>query len=331
MSETNIHFLGEKDYLPAMDTENRVWRERHVFNGRFTTRDGLRLNYYFAPHPEPKAVIIMLHGYCGFWGKFHEYAWYLWQAGYSVYFLEQRGHGYSEGKLPRFDFDVIHVDSYFTYTEDLREFMDEVVVPASGNLPCLLLAHSMGGAVGALFLGTATGYFDGAVLTSPMLKLHLGGMPERRIKAIKAYMHLTRSQKKLCFGQHHFIPEPAFSRSSTLSKARYLYIFGQRIADSHYRTSGASFGWVMASIEVRDLILKYACKIRIPVTLMQAGVDNLVAPEGFDDLMAQVPQAKKILYKNSRHEIYNAGTKVRKQYYRDVLEQFAEMAAVTQG
>ena len=63
MSETNIHFLGEKDYLPAMDTENRVWRERHVFNGRFTTRDGLRLNYYFAPHPEPKAVIIMLHGY----------------------------------------------------------------------------------------------------------------------------------------------------------------------------------------------------------------------------------------------------------------------------
>ena len=131
MTERKIHFLGEKDYIPVMESQNRLWREQHVKNGKITTRDGIRLNYYYAEHPRPKAVVVMLHGYCGFWGKYHEFAWYLWQAGYTIFFLEQRCHGYSGGKLP--EYDVVHIDTFDTYVKDLREFMDRVVIPASGN------------------------------------------------------------------------------------------------------------------------------------------------------------------------------------------------------
>ena len=97
MTEHKIHFLGEKDYIPVMESQNRLWREQHVKNGKITTRDGIRLNYYYAEHPQPKAVVVILHGYCGFWGKYHEFAWYLWQAGYTIFFLEQRCHGLCEG------------------------------------------------------------------------------------------------------------------------------------------------------------------------------------------------------------------------------------------
>ena len=45
MIEHKIHFLGEKDYIPVMETQNRLWREQHVKNGKITTRDGIRLNY----------------------------------------------------------------------------------------------------------------------------------------------------------------------------------------------------------------------------------------------------------------------------------------------
>ena len=127
MTEHKIHFLGEKDYIPVMESQNRLWREQHVKNGKITTRDGIRLNYYYAEHPHPKAVVVMLHGYCGFWGKYHEFAWYLWQAGYTIFFLEQRCHGYSGGKLP--EYDVVHIDTFDTYVKDLREFMDRVVIP----------------------------------------------------------------------------------------------------------------------------------------------------------------------------------------------------------
>ena len=122
MIEHKIHFLGEKDYIPVMETQNRLWREQHVKNGKITTRDGIRLNYYHAEHPHPKAVVVILHGYCGFWGKYHEFAWYLWQAGYTIFFLEQRCHGYSGGKLP--EYDVVHIDTFDTYVKDLREFME---------------------------------------------------------------------------------------------------------------------------------------------------------------------------------------------------------------
>lgn len=325
MSETTIHFLGEKDYIPVMETENLAWRRAHVKNGNFLTRDGIRLNYYHAEHPQPKGVIVILHGYCGFWGKYHEYAWYLWQAGYTIFFLEQRCHGYSGGKLP--EFDVIHIDTFDTYVEDLREFMDRVVLPASGELPRLLLAHSMGGAVGALFLGTHPEYFAGAVLTSPMLKLQTGKMTPRRIKGVKAYMRVTRREKKLCFGEHRFVPEPKFPNTSTLSKARYIYFFRQRIYDSHYRTAGATFGWVMAAVEVSSLILERADRIRVPVTLMQAGIDTLVDPAGFDAFMARVPQARKYLYENSKHELFNSSGRERKQYFRDVIGEFDKMSS----
>ena len=39
MIEHKIHFLGEKDYIPVMETQNRLWREQHVKNGKITLYD----------------------------------------------------------------------------------------------------------------------------------------------------------------------------------------------------------------------------------------------------------------------------------------------------
>jgi lysophospholipase len=325
MSENMIHFLGEEDFLPVMESENRIWREQHVENGGFVNRDEIRLNYYRAEAPNAKAAVVMVHGYCEFWGKYHEYAWYLWQAGFTVYFLEQRCHGYSGGKLP--EPDMIHIDNFRTYAEDLHEFMDQVVVPKENGLPLLMLAHSMGGAVGALFLENWPGYFAGAVLTSPMLEMSTRGMSSAKVNAVKLYMILAHKQKALCPGQHHFDPTPKFETSSTLSEARYNYLFNQRINDGHYRTAGATFGWVMAAIAVKKQILKRADRIRIPITLMQAGMDSLVEPRGFDDFMAKVPQAQKFYYADSKHELFNAGDEVRYQYFSNVLTRLDSMAA----
>ena len=225
-----------------------------------------------------------------------------------------------------FGFGGVEKETEITYVKDLREFMGRVVMPASGDLPRLLLAHSMGGAVGALFLGTLPKYFSGAVLTSPMLKLHTGKMTPRRIEALRTYMKMTRSQKKLCFGQHHFDPEPEFPNSSTLSKARYMYFFRQRLFDSHYRTSAPSFGWVMAAVDVTGLIMKRAHRIKIPVTLMQSGIDTLVDAAGFSEFIKRVPQTRLIRYENAKHELFNAASKERKQYFADVIAEFDRMS-----
>jgi len=101
-------FLGEDDFIEAMNSDNKKWRDEKVRQGTLKTKDGINLNYYYAKNDEAKGVVIFVHGFCEFWGKYHEYAWYVYRAGYSFYFLEQRGFGLSEGKTD--DPDIVYID-----------------------------------------------------------------------------------------------------------------------------------------------------------------------------------------------------------------------------
>lgn len=315
----NISFLGEDDFLSTMNSANKSWRDNNVVNATFTTSDNIKLNYYKVVNKDAKAVIVIVHGYCEFWCKYHEYVWYLWQAGYTVYFLEQRGHGYSEGKLP--EHDVVYIDKFDTYVNDLQEFIQNVVKQGGESLPLLLLAHSMGGAVASLYLEKHPETFKAALLSSPMIMMNTGKMTSFKLKLVKLYMILFHKQKSLCPGQHYFNPVSNFANSSTLSEVRFNYLFSKRIDDMHYQTAGASLGWVMAAVDVTQQILKDADNIKIPIVLMQAGKDTLVKPEGFDAFMQKVPQARKFVYEDSKHEIFNASEDIRKKYFRDVIEQ----------
>ena len=79
--DNTIKFLGEDDFLSAMENEIKKWRKENVTRGTLTSFDGTRLNYYIASPQNPKASITIVHGLGEFWGKYHEYAWYLYQAG----------------------------------------------------------------------------------------------------------------------------------------------------------------------------------------------------------------------------------------------------------
>lgn len=308
--------LGEEDFLPAMQGENRTWREQHVTQGDFKSFDGTGLRYYIAKREDAEADIVIVHGFCEFFGKYHEMAWYFWQAGYSVYFLEQRGHGYSEGKL--IEPDIVHIDDYRTYVEDLHSFLEQIVGTA-GDRKRILFAHSMGGAVAALFLESYPDYFRRAVLSSPMLRMRAGSYPPPVVGLIALYARLSGKTKALAPGQSRFDPTPIFETSSTLSKPRYDYLFGQRLMDVHYQTYGASFGWAIASMRGTRALIRRADRIRIPLALMTAGNDHLVDPAGYRDFVAKVPQTEVFAYEDSRHEIFNALEETRKRYFTDVL------------
>lgn len=316
-------FLGEDNFTEVMETENRRWREKYVKQGTLRSYDNTALNYYYALHEKPKAVVAFLHGFCEFWGKYHEYAWYLHGAGFSVYFLEQRGHGYSEGKNR--EIDVAHIDDYGTYVEDFRIFMDKVVRPSSGNLKKILIAHSMGGAVGTLFLEENPGFFDAAILSSPMLRLKNKTSPVL-IEALRIYSGIFGKRKKIAPGQHHFDPTPVFEGCSALSRPRFDYMFEMRKKDWHYQTYGASIGWALASLKATERLMKNAGKIKIPVTVFTAGNDHLIDPEGYRAFAGLVPQAQFIPFEKSRHEIFNADEEDRKKYFACVLETLEEYA-----
>lgn len=312
-----VNFLGEDNFTQIMKTENKEFRKAHVKQGKFKSFDGTTLNYYFAIPENATKVVVFVHGFCEFFGKYHEYAWYLYQAGFGFYFIEQRGHGYSEGKMK--EPDVVYIDDYNTYVEDLRIFMDKVVVPATSEKKLILIAHSMGGAVSTLFMEKYPGYFDRAILSSPMLKMK--SVPSKFvISLISIYATLFGKRKSMGPGQKHFDAKPVFETSSTQSKPRYDYMFEMRLKDEHYQTYGAAIGWGLASYKVFDRIFKNTSRLTLPITVFTAGEDHLIDPDGYRKFERKVPQAKIINFENSRHEIFNALEETRNEYFRQVLE-----------
>ncbi|WP_051200039.1 alpha/beta fold hydrolase [Butyrivibrio sp. FCS006] len=314
---TDIKFLGEDDFLSAMENENKAWFEKEAVSGTHESFDGTRLRYFTITPDNPKACIVVVHGMAEFIGKYREYLWYLYRAGYKVFFMEQRGHGYSEGKCP--EADVIYIDSYETYVKDLHHFIKAVVEPDLGDLPLFMIAHSMGGCTGALYLEEHPETFKAAILSSPMMKMKGADYPAILVTLIGLYAKLTGKSKKLAPNQKHFDPTVTVTNSSAISAPRFEFQLSMRRADEHYQTCGASFGWAVASMKASRKAVKNAGKIKIPLTVMTAGCDHLIDPAGYEAFKEKVPAAVFHHYEKSRHEIFNADEITRKQYFTDVL------------
>ncbi|WP_029230700.1 alpha/beta fold hydrolase [Butyrivibrio sp. VCB2006] len=312
-----ITLLGEDDFLSAMENENKKWRNECVTRGSLSSFDGTKLSYYVASPNKPIGSVTIVHGMAEFWGKYHEYAWYLYQAGYKVFFMENRGHGYSEGKVK--DPQLIYVDDYSTYAEDLRCFVESVVVPESKGLEMMLIAHSMGGAIATLFLEKHPQYYKAAILSSPMLKMKAGNLSPLAVFALRLYAKLFRKTKSIAPNQKRFNPDTPFETSSAKSRPRFDYQLQIRRKDEHYQMTGATFGWALASIKVHRDIFRHINNIKIPVDIFTAGQDHLIDPIGYDMFKERLPETKIHAFSESRHEIFNADEVSRKRYYTEVL------------
>ena len=317
-------FLGEDDFLAAMEGPCRAWREANVRHGYFESFDGARIHYYHALPPAPKACITIVPGFCEFYGKYHELTWYFYQAGYGFYFIENRGHGYSARETE--EMDVVHIDSIMTYAKDLKEFLDKVVCPDSKDLKKILWAHSMGGGISTLFLEHYPDYFDAAILNAPMLKIKGLKTPEE-VKELRQQMEEDHSEKALAAGQKHFSAEPDFEGSSAQSKVRFDYVFAQRLADCHYQTKGGSLNWCVACCESHDLIVENAAKVKGPLVINTAGLDHLIDAEGYREFAERATCHPVIRnYETSKHELISAEEETRKAYLTtlfETLEQFS--------
>ena len=204
----------------------------------------------------PKATIVLSHGFTESLEKFHEIIYYYMQEGYSVYGAEHRGHGRS-GHLGKKDSTQVNVNNFNDYVSDLRKFMDNVVVPETQGQKLFLFAHSMGGAIGARFLETYPQYFDAAILTTPMLEINTGGVPSWLVSA------LANTSVALSFGDNYIAGHSAydstydFNNAATGCEARYAYYRDIEIANTEIQRGGGSYRWLQSCMAgAKDAINK---------------------------------------------------------------------------
>ena len=321
-----LSFLGEEDFLQTMENPCKEWRAAEVRDGYFESYDGARMHYYTASPASPKGCIVMVHGFCEFYGKYHELSWYFYQAGYAFFFMENRGHGYSARMNA--EMDVVDIDDFSTYVRDLHTFLETIVTPQSNGLQRILFAHSMGGAISTRFLEQYPDYFSYAILNSPMLKMR-SAVTAQEAEQLREEMERDHTEKNIASGQKHFSPEPDFQGSSCDSRARYDYVFAQRLKDVHYQTRACSIEWFLAALAVHDDIMRDAAKLQTPVTIFTAGRDHLIDSAGYEEFREKSGREIRFShYENAKHELFGAEESSRKAYFEELFQLLSEISSM---
>lgn len=128
----------------------------------FTGVDGVNIVYdTWTPDTEPRAVIVLSHGFGEHARRYDHVAQRFGDAGFVTYALDHRGHGRSGGKR-------VYLKSMEQYTADFGTLV-AVATKEHPDLPRVVLGHSMGGAIVFTYGTEHPADFDLMVLSGPAI------------------------------------------------------------------------------------------------------------------------------------------------------------------
>lgn len=250
-----------------------------------------RLHYERWLPTNPRAVVVLLHGYSEHQGRYAHVIAALGERGYAVYALDHRGHGQSGGHGqsagPR-----ANVERFEDFVADLGQFV-ALVRREQPALPCYLLAHSMGGLIAVSYLVDHPATVDGVILSSPALEFG-AGVPGwiKRLGGVLAVAAPRLAVTKPSSA-------PILSRDPTVDQrfaADPLCYHGQvqaRMGHQLMRGSQALRG-------------RYGA-ITAPILVMHGTADQVASPAGSQALFDGVASVDKTLrwWPDSLHELLN--------------------------
>lgn len=315
----NKFYIKEEVYEDGMKAIVEPFLAQYRVEDYIQGKDGLQLHYEKFLNPNTKGTIVISHGFTEFSRKYDEIIYYFLKEGYSVFLMEHRGHGYSEREVE--DLSMVSVGDFKDYVEDLKIFLDEIVVPDTKEQPLYLYAHSMGGAIGALFCETYPEYFDKAVLSSPMFEMNLGKYPRVVATVISKLACTFGKGEKYVFGHRAFTGRYNFKGSASVSEVRYKRCFAWKQENERYQTNGANFKWLNTNLKATKNILKKKNlkKLTIPILVFEAEEDTMVMVEGLYKFVNRVPTAQLVYVEGVKHEIFAAEDKILTAYMNTIF------------
>ena len=325
--ETSIKelLISEDDYESSMtqtvmpylaQRQTELWPERVPGNK-------IHLMRYEAD--EPKAVVIISHGFTESEEKYAELIYYFLKEQYTVYCPEHCGHGYSYRMTD--DFSLVHVDSFSTYIQDFL-YVSEMAKRENEALPFYLLAHSMGGGIGAAAAAKSPKLYDKVLLHSPMIRPVTGNVPWGISAAVVRLMCLLGKEKDYIFGSLPYEGPEDFETSCSLSRARFDYYQKKRANDEHLQTRSGSLGWLRGTVRLNRYLLADAWRhIEAPVLLLQAELEHMVSTQQQELFVEKLKRAGKntaelTVIPGAKHEIFNSPNPVLEGYLEKVFAFF---------
>ncbi len=249
----------------------------------WTAPDGARLALRRAePAGPPRAVILLLHGFGDHSGRYAHVAAWAVARGYSLWALDQRGHGHSPG--PRG-----HITRFAQFLADVAALRKRAA--AELPLPQVLLGHSFGGLVVLRYLETAPQGLAAAVVTSPFLALAMHA-PAWKVAAARVLADLAPG-----LGMSTGLDTALLSTDADVGEAaRADPLYHGRITPRAWREILAAQA---AAVAEKD-------RIATPLLMLLADDDRILSSAASRAFAAALPTpADLIVYEGMYHEILN--------------------------
>ncbi|WP_051303564.1 alpha/beta hydrolase [Comamonas composti] len=248
--------------------------------------DGSRLVLHDWPQRSSlpaRATVLMVHGLGEHGGRYALAARHLNEWGFAARSYDQYGHGLSDGPRGGLSSDTRLLDDLAFVIDDTRSRMPR-------GQPLVLLGHSMGGLVAALFVAKGMRSVDALVLSSPALAIHLSPVQKLMLSVLPQIIPNLRVANGLQVDYLSHDPAVcAAYRADSLCHDSISARLGQFLAEGGAQVQSRARHWC------------------VPSLLLWAGEDRLVDPEGSRLFAAHAPadQLQSQCFGGAYHELFN--------------------------
>ncbi len=261
--------------------EASVKNQENYFDGI----NGTKIYYQTWTPEEPKGLVIVIHGYGEHSGRYLNVVDTLVPEGYTLWALDHRGHGKSEGLR-------CHVNRFTDFLEDV-EIFEKIARGAHPKLPVHVVGHSMGSLIANHYVASRqTQNYKSLTLSGT------GAAPGPAINAVLMFVSKILSAIA-----------PKLSLASGLDPNFISY--DEKVVEAYVNDPlvenklTARLGNEMMACLPKMILA--AAKLQIP-TMMQIGSeDEAFHPDSWDGLFKAIAVEDKAFkkYDGYRHEVYN--------------------------
>lgn len=316
-----LNIIAEEEF-PQRIKEIEATLDKCRVSGTFKSFDKAKLFYEYFLCENSKASVVVVHGLSEFTKKYYEVAAYFLNQGYNVFLFDLRCHGLSQ-RLTE-DIELIHVDAFKDYADDLEQFIDKIVIPAEEK-PVYIYSHSMGGGISAMYLEKNSEKIKKAVLSSPMIEPYAGKTPVFLARFFMWVENTFMNPAAKWNFSSEFNPEHSFKNSSDSSEARFNHNLNMRINNANYRTTPLSIGWVYNSLTLKRKLLKHRAikNIKTPILLISAGKDTVVKNSAQKKFAKKCKTCRMETVLDSKHSMLTGDNNTLTQHLKLVLDFFS--------
>lgn len=267
-------------------------------NGFFEGREGVSLYYQYWRVEEPKAIMILVHGFGEHSDRYDEVAKHFCGEGISCYALDHRGHGRSGG--PRWN-----VENFDYFVDDLHKFV-QLVKEGEGLNRYFMLGHSLGGEIALKYAIVHPEEIDGLIVSGPAVggyqSVPLLGRMAVPLPMMRLLVPLLGLGERLLpdMGMPGSKIDPSLLNHDENNTRAYA-------EDPMVCHEPMKLG-ITAELSKNIVWLQdHASELQVPSLILTGGGDVLVPTEAVEDFYnkVEIPDKEFIRYDGFYHEILN--------------------------